>query len=122
MVNRKSEGTRTSRPDPGPWFEVLVAARKVGARNRSRADTPSFTARELALELSIKPSVASAYCSKFANWGYAHLEGHEGGGRGRGRAANVYTLTEYGLRRAQPTIGRRQGRPCPTCKGTGRIR
>lgn len=121
MVKMSPRGGSPSRSGPGDWFRVLESARRASARNLRRARTSAFTARELALEAGIPASVASAYCSKFRTWGYLSVVVKERPAGTRGRPSNLYELTEYGRKRDRPEIGRREGRPCPRCNGTGRV-
>jgi len=124
MVNRKTRPpTRAQAPSPPQtpgWYVALEAARLVQESNSGAG----FTAREISDRLpvpsKIAAAVASAWCSKFVAWSYAKRVGTIGGGRGRGRAANIYQLTEYGLSKEKPIFSRgRTGVPCPHCGGSG---
>jgi hypothetical protein len=118
MVNRKTPPRTPSPPPPPPrspgWYAGLEAARRVAAHNKGL-----LTSRTLSTALEIPLPVASAWCSKFVDWGYLELAGTHGGGRGRGRPTNVYRLTKYGLQRETPQFSRAGGTPCPRCGGTG---
>lgn len=99
---------------PG-WFGVLLAARRVSHAGARAGRGAVFTAQDLAIEVSragngAPPSLkevneASAWCSKFRQWGYLEIDKDAtdaARGGARGRPPNLWKLTDYGLRRERP--------------------
>lgn len=93
------------RSQVAPWFRVLEAARAL-----SPDDAHRFTAPQLALQAGLRDTadsqasqIASAWITKFIQWGYAVRCGKT---QGEGlRPLNLYSLTEKG-RTCVPREGR----------------
>ena len=72
-----------------PWFDVLLAARRIAHRKET------LTSGELALEASIETRIASAWLSKFARWGYVKKKEKIATGN---RWSWSWVVTRWGIR------------------------
>jgi len=96
------------------WFQILLAARRLATKHPNQ-----FTSAELARAAGIRSTerssavhIASAWCSKFAKWGYlVRVDAVPT----LGTAWNVWTVTDAGMDRPAPK-SRRLQTPRPLLK------
>jgi hypothetical protein len=102
-----------------PWYGVLLAARRIGARGEE------LTSSALAVEakipdtaLSTAVQIASGWLGKFYRWGYVLKIGRL---RTKGRPATVWQLTKWGeeckLKKSAKPALKIAANPAPATRG-----